>query len=518
MTEGGSTAGPPLRRRDSLRWQIAAGLAVLAAVVIGLSALASHVATSRQLADVIDEAMLASANAANNSRTPDKRGGPGGGDGDRDGPPRPPPVGREPGRYGVCPLAGALQPAAAAQLVDEDDGEIVACIEGGPTLPISARGIAIGQGAGGTELRTVSIDGRSYRLLTVEWHHGGALQIARDLGETEQVLGTLRLQNGLLALAGAAVAALAGWWLAGRLVRPVQRLRHAAEHVAATQDLSIGVPVEGRGEIGSLAASFTTMVGALASSREQQRRLISDASHELRTPLTSLRTNVDHLRHVDRLPAEERQQVLDDIGFELVELTELVSELVELATDRASDEEPEPLDLLDVVAPVAARAERRTGRTVEIVTSDATGPTTVLARPQMVERAVANLLDNALKYSPSPEPVRVRVDGGTVEVTDHGPGIDPADQPFVFDRFYRAVSARTAPGSGLGLAIVAQVVDRHGGRVWAGNAPEGGARVGFELPLLPTSSPPSAPSSPPSPGTETSAGPRYARGGTNSGE
>jgi two-component system sensor histidine kinase MprB len=232
--------------------------------------------------------------------------------------------------------------------------------------------------------------------------------------------------------------------------------------------------------VGSLARSVTTMVSALATSRDQQQRLITDASHELRTPLTSVRTNIELLRRAEDLPSEQRREVLADLQLEVEELTNLVTELVELATDRAStDETTERLQLGEVARAVVARATRRTGRTVQL---DVRGDDTVVARPQMLERAISNLVDNALKYSPPPFPVHVMVNTRQLEVLDGGPGIPQEDQPRVFDRFYRSVNARTAPGSGLGLAIVKQIVERHGGRVWAENRPAGGARVGFELP------------------------------------
>ena len=176
--------------------------------------------------------------------------------------------------------------------------------------------------------------------------------------------------------------------------------------------------------------------------------------------------------------------MLRDIEIESRELTDLVNELVELATDRSStDEEPEMVDLAELAQTVAARAERRTGRPISVTHA---GDSHVTVRPRMMERAMANLVDNAVKYSPPGTAIDVAVDGPSLEVRDHGDGIDPVDQPHVFGRFYRATTARTAPGSGLGLAIVRQIVERHGGEVWATNANGGGAAVGFRLPPAPS--------------------------------
>jgi two-component system sensor histidine kinase MprB len=374
-----------------------------------------------------------------------------------------------------------LQPAAAAQLVDAN-GTVTPCIAGAVALPVDAEDRAT---AAGDEprLRTVTINGEPYRMLTVAWHDGGVLQTSRALDENDDVLAALALRLALLSVVAITAAAVLGWLFARRLVRPVEQLRDSAERIARTQDLSAPVPQGGGGEIGSLAASFSTMVDALAASRVQQQQLITDASHELRTPLTSLRTNAELLERGELLDVDQRRSAAQGIRLEVDELTNLVSELVELATDRSSDEEePQPIRMADLATGVAARANRRTGRTVDVVGSGSP----VLVRAHMAERAITNLVDNAIKYSTGP--VEVAVDGRKLEVRDRGPGIPADDLPFVFDRFYRSVAARTEPGSGLGLAIVQQIVERHDGTVWAANRDGGGAVVGFELPGAPGAS------------------------------
>jgi two-component system sensor histidine kinase MprB len=271
-------------------------------------------------------------------------------------------------------------------------------------------------------------------------------------------------------------AGLVGWLVAGRLVRPIVRLSDTAKRIASSQDLATPVVVEGSGEVHDLATSFTTMVDALASSRARQQQLITDASHEIRTPLTSLTTNLELLERYEELPIDDRPDVLAAVRTDVDELTHLMTELVELATDRSSDEPVVDVDLADLTAAVLARTRRRSGRTIELVVD---GDGTVLARPHMTERAIANLVDNAVKYSPASTPIEVHVGPTSVEVRDHGAGIAPDEHDRVFDRFYRADSARSLSGSGLGLAIVHQIVERHGGTVWARNGPDGGAWVGF---------------------------------------
>ncbi|TMK64788.1 MAG: HAMP domain-containing histidine kinase [Actinobacteria bacterium] len=453
----------------SLRWRIAAGLALIALLVGVVAALGSYLSTSDQLQASVDESLLARANDVN--RVP----GPGSRDHDNDQ--------RTTGTTGqsgpVCPLPGIFQPAAAAQIVSQN-GKVKQCIGGGPTLPVDRTDRTIANNGGKPRYRTVTIDGDDFRVLTIRWHEGGALQIGRGLEESNSVLSSLQLRLALIALAGIGVAAVLGWWIARRIVRPVERLRETAERVARTQDLTVEVPVTSRDEVGSLAHSLRMMMDALATSRAQQQQLITDASHELRTPLTSLRTNLDVLQRVAQLPEADRRAVLESLALEVNELTNLVTELVELATDQTRDEEePEPVHLGELADAVVQRARRRTGRDVAVVI---TSNGTVLARRHMVERAISNLVDNALKYSAGEQPVEVVVDGHRLEVRDRGPGIALADQPHVFDRFYRATEARTAPGSGLGLAIVKQIIDRHDGHVWATGRPDGGAAVGFDLP------------------------------------
>jgi two-component system sensor histidine kinase MprB len=450
----------------SLRWRIAAGLAAIAAVISAATVTAAYLSTSQQLLKGVDESLTARATEVGRP----SRQRPGNG-----------PVGFNGGPVPGCPPLSSLQLLSAAQLLSPE-GVVDACIGAGPELPVDDADRTIAATDGTMRFRTVRIDGDRYRLLTMPSPRSdGAVMVARDLSEIDRVLDRLRLRGLAFGLAGTAAAAVLGLVLARRLVRPVERLRDTAERIARTQDLATDIPVEGDGEIGSLARSFTTMVGALATSRAQQQRLITDASHELRTPLTSLRTNVELLQRAPDLAADDRREVHDALHMEVEELGNLVAELVELATDRSAEAgEPEPVRLGDLAEQVAARARRRWGREI-VVRHTGSGDDTVIGWPVPLERAVGNLVDNAVKYSPD-GPVEIDVAGRALEVRDHGPGIAAEDLPHVWERFYRATTARTRPGSGLGLAIVEQVVTRHGGRVSARNHPDGGAVVGFEMP------------------------------------
>jgi two-component system sensor histidine kinase MprB len=316
------------------------------------------------------------------------------------------------------------------------------------------------------------VAGTHVRILNTPARNGYVVQIARPLTEVDDSLDRLRTILILIALGGIGLAAGLGYAVARTTLAPVRRLTEATEEVTATRDLSRRMADEGTDELGRLAASFNTMLAALEDSARSQRRFVADASHELRTPLTSLRTNIEVLARADALPPDEREQLLADVSEQLAEMSELVAELV--ALDRA-EEGAEPEDVrLDLLAAEAIERARRNSNGV--VFAPDLEETTVRGVPGSIERAVGNLLDNAAKWSPPDGEIEVSVRDGEVVVRDHGPGIDESDLPYVFDRFYRAPSARGLPGSGLGLAIVRQVAEAHGGSV-AVERPEGGGTL-----------------------------------------
>ena len=382
-------------------------------------------------------------------------------------------------------LAAAGQEQVLGQTIAAD-GDIRSA-SNGVALPVEDidREIAAGgDGAPAAVRRDVTIDGQPYRMLTTATSNGqGAVQTARSLSETLRVLESLRNFVIIAALVVIGGAAAAGWLIATQVTRRLVRLTRVAEEVADTGRLDIDVPVGGSDEAGRLGTAFNEMLSALGRSKDAQQRLVQDAGHELRTPLTSLRTNVSVLRRHGDLPPETKTRVLDDLDLETRELTTLVNELVELATDQRADETPEPLDLAALVERVAERARRRSGREIPVLVEPPSADSpVVVGGPLALERAVSNLLDNAAKFDTSGGPIDVSVAGGRVTVCDRGPGIDPADLPHVFDRFYRAVDARSRPGSGLGLSIVSDVARAHGGHAFATPRDGGGTCVGMEIP------------------------------------
>jgi two-component system, OmpR family, sensor histidine kinase MprB len=354
-----------------------------------------------------------------------------------------------------------FDPDAITQILNTN-GEVVSSISGQPTLPVDAHDRTLARTGGHRRFRDITIGDDAYRVLTVPLPSGGAALIARSIEADNNILASLNARLLLIALAGTLVAASLAWVIARRTVRPIEDLTRTATDVATTQNLDNPITVTRNDEIGRLATSFNSMLDALRTSREQQRRLVLDASHELRTPLTALRTNIDLLRRARTFDADQREELLGATDQELQELTDLVSELVELATDTRTEEPVESIELGELVERVVSRQQRRGEREISLRVDE---PASIVGRVTLLERAVGNLLDNALKFSPPDAPVEVEVHGVDVEVLDRGTGIDAADLPHVFDRFYRSPTARTVPGSGLGLAIVEQIAELHGGTV-----------------------------------------------------
>jgi two-component system sensor histidine kinase MprB len=346
-------------------------------------------------------------------------------------------------------------------------------------LPVTAATRAIVKGTMGPRLEDTTVRGIHLRILTAQVRSGLAVQIALPLDQNDATLGRLRLAFLLIAGGGTIVAAVLGAFVARTALVPVRRLTRAAEDVTATRDLSRRIEVGSRDELGRLAASFNTMLGALEMSIAAQRQLVADASHELRTPLTSLRTNLEVLARADGLDEAARGQLIADLVEQIEEVTRLVGDVVELARDqeRPLDIEEIRLDLL--VEDAIARVERHHPM---VRFEPLLQETIVTGAQQRIDRAVTNLLDNAAKWSPEGGSIEVLVREGSVTVRDHGPGIAPHDLPHVFDRFYRSARARGAPGSGLGLAIVRQIAEAHGGSVVAENAAGGGASLRLSLP------------------------------------
>jgi two-component system, OmpR family, sensor histidine kinase MprB len=320
---------------------------------------------------------------------------------------------------------------------------------------------------------------------------GGALQIATLLN-VDTVLKKLALLLGSVAFVGVLLAVALGWLVARTALVPLNALTDTVEDLAETTDVTRRLRPGRPDELGRLRRTFNRLLEALESSRRAQSQLVLDASHELRTPLTSLRTNLEVIRRVEELSAEDRSVLVDDVLVQLQELTDIVGDLAELAR---GDRGPAPRELLrlDLLVRDEVAVQNTHGRARDVRFDLEAAPCWVVAHDDGLRRAVGNLLDNARKWSPPGEPVEVECREGTVVVHDHGPGIAAEDLPHIFDRFYRSPGARGLPGSGLGLAIVAQVVKAEGGTIVAENDPGGGARMSMRLPTVADPAEPGAP-------------------------
>ncbi len=453
----------------SLRLKIVLALTFLAAGATAAIGIVSYTTTRHELQETVDRSLDDAARQFQRQPTL--------GDADGDGDSGTPAIGIPAGG------PGSGRPRSFQQVLYQKldvDGKVLAS---GQTdrLPVTDadRAVAASTNRNASARFDVNIDGDRYRMLTIKAERG-AVQMARSLEESQKSLERI-LRSTLVAVVFVAVlSALLGWLIARQVTRRLLRLTSVAGEVAQTGRLDVAVPVDGGDETGQLGRAFSAMLAALQASKHEQHQLVQDASHELRTPLTSLRTNVSVLRRrFDQLPVESREQLLADLDSETRELTDLVNELVELATDRRDDEPVQPVRLADVVERAAIRARRRFGRDV-VVTADAS---VVEGRPNGLERAAQNLIDNACKFAPEGV-VEVSVKDGVVTVRDHGPGLVESDIPHLFDRFYRSVEMRSKPGSGLGLSIVQSVIEIHDGTVFARNAFGGGAELGFALPAV----------------------------------
>jgi two-component system sensor histidine kinase MprB len=393
----------------------------------------------------------------------------------------------------LCPTPGSCSQVVYANgTTNADDPQV---------LPVSgaARSAAASQGRAPDIFFSTTVNGIDVRELVVSlppgyvyrgnngtWQlaNGGALQVTAPLTGVNEELRHLALALWLIVLVGITVAVLLGLGVGRTVLRPLNSLTRTVEELAETTDVSRRLDPGGPDELGRLRRAFNRLLVALDTSRESQRQLVLDASHELRTPLTSLRTNMEVARRLEELDPEERDVLISDVLTQMDELTSLVGDLAELARGEQPQVTAQPIRL-DRVVLEAVEVATTHGRSRGVVFETMVAPTWVSGSSARIERAVDNLLDNALKWSPDDGVVEVTCSDGVLVVRDHGPGVDASDVAFIFDRFYRAPGARGRPGSGLGLAIVAQVARDEGGRVDVYQAQGGGALFRLSLPVVP---------------------------------
>jgi len=320
-------------------------------------------------------------------------------------------------------------------------------------------------------------DGIQYRV-RAEGFSVGIVQLGRDLSEVENVLTDLRSRTVLTGVIVALLSAILGWVIAASMTSRLRKLSSAAEHVALTGQFNVDTPSTGRDETAKLARSFKEMLEALSRSKEQQKRLVQDAGHELRTPLTSMRTNLDVMRRHPNMDQSMREQIMIDLERDAGDMAALVEEVVAIAAERHSNELPEPIEMKSVTQSIVERASRRSGRDIVVNADDSI----VIANHHMFDRAVSNLIDNALKFDTSSQQIEVTIHNGSLTVSDRGIGIPEDEVQLIFERFHRSAASRSLPGSGLGLSIVADFAHAHDGSVFARNRVGGGSEIGFSLP------------------------------------
>jgi two-component system, OmpR family, sensor histidine kinase MprB len=455
------------RPRWHYRRSLASRVTLLATIAVGISvalvAAAAFFTVRHQLAETLDQSLLRRASAAAQVST-------------------------------LSELTARQIPSWMVGAADVKVGFITAdnrvvTTDQGPddeAITLGAPELAVARRQRDVSIRTIGTEsGGRYRVVAVPGKDPDvALVLAQSLRNNEYTLEKLSLVLLFFGLVGVVAAAIAGWAVARNGLRPVRRLTSAAEDIARTEKLD-PIEIEGNDEIARLASAFNAMLAALSASRDRQRQLVADAGHELRTPLTSLRTNLDLLVQADSrggLSPESRAELMGDITFQIGELTTLIGDLTELAREDPAPATPEPVDLSETAARAVDRVRRRATSLHFDVHLE---PWWVVGEPVALERAVTNLLDNAAKWSPPLGVVTVRLEDGTLTVSDQGHGIRPEDRPHVFDRFYRSTESRGMPGSGLGLSIVRQVADRHGGTVEVGESECGGAALSLTVPGRP---------------------------------
>jgi len=330
------------------------------------------------------------------------------------------------------------------------------------------------------------------RLGPLHAHH--VLQVAAPMQGRNQILSRLgRLLGAVTAVLGLVTFA-GGWWLARRMVKPVNEIIDQAESMEArTLDRRIDAHAELR-EYERLVRVLNVMLARLDRAFDAQRRFTADASHELRSPLTALRGEIELALRRERDPDEYRRVLASNLQ-EVERLSQLSEDLLTLARSDAGVMQPrlERTDTRERAEHVLRRLNRKASEQDVVVVLEAEGDTEGIFDPGLVDQLLWNLVDNAIKFTPPGGRVRVSIRGEEqrveIHVVDTGPGVPPEDLDRIFDRFYRADLSRTphldTSGTGLGLSIVRAIAEVHGGGVRADGGPAGGAEFVVELPRQP---------------------------------
>jgi two-component system, OmpR family, sensor histidine kinase MprB len=370
-----------------------------------------------------------------------------------------------------------------AQIIDREGSIIAISPAGGLPLSPLLSNIDREQVEGNAVLYTVSDGEEVWRIRSVETEIGH-IEVGESLTILRGNLNSLRERITIVVLSAAMLAFILGVLATAGFLRRLERMTTQVSQIAQTGVLVEMPQAHGRDEISVLTRAFNRMTERLALSRNTRERLVQDTGHEIKTPLTSLTTNIQVLRTFTNLSDHQRAQLLEDLDHEATTLSALISELLDASADPETIEASarEPFDLVQMVESVVQRSRRRYAR--EIPFTAPPFSVEVEGVERLIRRAVENVMDNAVKYSPHSRPIEVEIESSPshalVRVRDHGPGLPDAEN--VFLRRWRGAS--DVPGSGLGLAIVRDVIEGHGGTVAARNRHDGGAEFMLLLPIV----------------------------------
>lgn len=455
----------------SLRRRIAAVVAVAVATIAILIGAVGYLSTRSQLISGVRQELGQRFSESTRFTTGDG-GGDGGGGGDFGF------NGTQPGRSGFhVPPRPAFGGATGFIQIVKPSGSVTTIGTAGSKekLPVTKLVRQVAAGRSGRFFFESTVSGSHLEILAAHVDgHPGAIEIALPLNDVDSDLSRLLVTYAIIVGGGVVLSIIIALLVARAAIAPIGRFITETAQVTRALGRPRRLEETGAEELRHLAVYFNQTLDALERSVAAQRHLIADASHELRTPLAALRSNIQIFLEAERLPAEDRAELQDAIVAEVDDLTQLVSDVLELARGAAPSEGVEQVELDGLVRDAISRTQRRApGLGFELDIE----PTVIMNSSDRVGRAVQNVIDNARKWSPPDGTVHVTLRGGTLSVRDHGPGFREADLPSVFERFFRADDARRMPGSGLGLAIVKQAAEAHGGFVHAANAEDGGALV-----------------------------------------
>lgn len=396
------------------------------------------------------------------------------------------------GRPGLGEANDSLETGTVVALYEAGGRQLLATTPGRPWPDMSA---IVNRAAQGERTLTTVLfpDGSRWRVLTTpiveDRRQVAVLQVARSMRDVDAILTRLMRWMAIAVPLVLLLAIVIGIFLAGRALNPIDRMTRMAARISA-EDLTRRLGYAGNDEVGRLAATFDRMLDRLESGFERQRRFTADASHELRTPLASLVGQIDLALDRPRTDREYRD-VLTSLRQDTKRLSQLTNELLSLARADAGHDSLvlEPLNLGQIVEDVVS-AMQPLARKAGIQLAQRADASVVVAGDQTrLTQLLVNLIDNGLKHTPIGGSVTLDVrgdeGGAVISVTDTGTGIEPEHLAYVFERFYRAESARgrATGGSGLGLAICQRIAEAHGGEIRVSSRPGHGATFSVFLPI-----------------------------------